>query len=417
MTEVPSRLKQLPPAISYGLTFYAALAINFLQSILLFRILGPAAAGVWLVLYLLWDYGQHHHLGVINSLNRQIPLRMGQGRGGEIAAYTGRCAGLLAQLGVGWIVVAGIWSALSFRDHAWGAAAFTVAVLLEVWIQFHLTLMKTHSRFGRVGLVLFLRALFNLALLPMVVKYSLEGAYVRIVLMQLVGLALARYWSPLTRIRVRFSRKVADILDDGFPLLTIGILFSFQFTINKALIAWGMGEATVGREYGLAAVVLTVLMVVPGAVAVTSYPGLLQTFGATGRASSLRRRVLKQTLWVGLFSVGAGVVGWLLLPPVVHLILPAYAPGIETARWILPGVVLFAASVPSTYFLQTIRHQRQHLLVSACGLALQVALVILVMRRGGSVVQVGQVTSLAYALYAVGLFSVFLGASREQPGG
>jgi O-antigen/teichoic acid export membrane protein len=197
----------------------------------------------------------------------------------------------------------------------------------------------------------------------------------------------------------------------------VGILLSFQFTINKALIAWGFDEATVGREYGLAAVVLTVLMVVPGAVGVTSYPSMLQLYGATGKASALRRRILKQSFRVGLFSAAVAAAGWMLLPAVVRVILPAYEPGVETARWILPGVAFFSASIPSTYFLQTIRHQRQHLVVSSLGLAVQVALVVLMIREGGGVVEVAKVTSLAYALYALTLFSVFLYSSRERADG
>ena len=66
---------------------------------------------------------------------------------------------------------------------------------------------------------------------------------------------------------------------------------------------------------------------------------------------------------------------------------------------------------------QTIRHQRQHLVVSLLALAAQVGLVVLAIRHGGSVVQVAQLSSLAYALYAGALFSVFLYASRERASG
>ncbi len=406
----PSRV---PAAVSYGSAFYGSLFINLVQSVLLFRILGPERTGVWLVLFLLFDYGQHSHLGVNPSLNRQLPLKMGQGRLVEVLIYARRCAGVLAVLSVVWVFVAGGVSVVFFRDVAQGAAAFIVAVLLELWLQFHLGLLKTHSRFGRVGLVLLFRSVLNFLLLVMVMKWGLNGAFARIVLMQAAALVLAIRWAPLHP-RPLLRRDWGEIFNDGFPLLAVAIALSFQFTINKALISAGYGDAVVGSEYGLATVGLTVLMVVPGAIGVTSYPGMLQDFGATGDPSVLRARVLRQTALVGLLSTLAAIAGWFLLPPLVHALLPAYLDGIEPARWILPGVILFSASVPSTYFLQTIRHQRHHLVVSAFGLAVQIALVEWVIRHGGSVTRVCQVTSLSYAIYGLVLFSVFLYGARPS---
>ncbi len=405
----PSRI---PAAVSYGSAFYGSLFVNLIQSVLLFRILGPERTGVWLVLFLLFDYGQHFHLGVNPSLNRQLPLKMGQGRWDEVLHYARRCAGVLAVLSVLWVFVAGGLSAVFYRHVLEGAAAFIVAVILELWLQYHLGLLKTHSRFGRVGLVLLFRSVLNLLLLVMVVKWGLHGAFVRIVIMQAAALALAVYWAPLHP-RPLLERGWGEIFSDGFPLLAVAIALSFQFTINKALISAGWGDAVVGSRYGLAAVGLTILMVVPGAIGVTSYPKMLQDFGATGDASVLKRRVLRQSLLVLVLSTVAAVAGWFLLPPLVGALLPAYRQGIEPARWILPGVIFFSASVPSTYFLQTIRHQRQHLVVSAFALALQVSLVELIIHRSGTVTQVCQVTSLAYAVYAIILFSVFLHGARK----
>ncbi len=412
-TEVDTRRPRLPAAISYGAAFYGSLFVNLAQSILLFRILGPARTGVWLVLFLLFDYGQHFHFGVNPSLNRQLPLRMGQGRSDEVLLYAQRCAGLLTLLCCAWVVTAGGVSLVFYRAHPFGAAAFIVAVILELWLQFHLGLLKTHSRFGRVGLVLLFRSLLNLSLLPMVVAYGLHGAFVRLVIMQVFALILAVIWAPLHP-RLDFSGNRYEIFRDGFPLLAVALVFSFQFTINKALIAAGYGQAVVGSEYGLAAVGLSIMMVVPGALGVTSYPSMLQLFGAYGRASLLRARVLRHTLYVVVISTVAVVLGWLLLPWVVATALPAYQQGVPAARWILPGVIFFSASVPSTYFLQTIRHQDRHLVVSLCALGLQIALVERVIHRGGSVVEVCQVTSLAYAIYGVVLFSVFLWGARER---
>jgi O-antigen/teichoic acid export membrane protein len=243
--------------------------------------------------------------------------------------------------------------------------------------------------------------------------YGLPGAFVKLVIMQVFALLLVVVWSPL-RPRPVFAGSRSEIFRDGFPLLAVALVFSFQFTINKALIAAGFGKAVVGSEYGLAAVGLTIMMVVPGALGTTSYPSMLKVFGAYGKAHLLRARVLRHTLFVAVLTALAAALGWFLLPPVVNTLLPAYLPGVSAARWILPGVIFFSASVPSTYFLQTIRHQDRHLVVSLCALALQIALVEWVIHRGGSVVQVCQVTSLSYAIYGLVLFSVFLYGARER---
>jgi O-antigen/teichoic acid export membrane protein len=408
------RPRSLPPAVSYGAAFYGSLVIGFVQSILLFRILGPAQIGVWLVLYLLMDYGQHFHLGVNNAVNRQLPLLMGAGRGQEAVDYVGRSAGLLVVLSGAWALIAIGAGVLFYRSQPWGAMALSVAVVLEVWLAFALTLLKTHARFGTVGLLLLLRAVLNLALLPLVSAAGLPGAFLRIVIVWAVILAIALAVRPVP-VRLLPPIRPGRILAEGFPLLVVGMLFGLQVTVNKVLISAGFGSETVGREYGLAAVVLTLLMVVPSAVGVTSYPAMLRDFGASGRPSILRARVRRQTIMVGAAAFLAAGIGALLLPTVVAWMLPRYAPGLPAALWILPGLVLLSASVPSSYFLQTIRHQRQHVAISLFGLAVQILLALGALGLGGGVVQICQATSLGYAVYATSLYLAFRRAARGVP--
>ena len=76
------------------------------------------------------------------------------------------------------------------------------------------------------------------------------------------------------------------------------------------------------------------------------------------------------------------------------------APNVVTIRLFIAGTL--AVTLPPTLLM---------------GALFPVVLAVFVMRQGGGVVAVAQTTSVAYGLYALALFSVFLHASREQPGG
>lgn len=389
----------------YGLTWGSAVAINMLQGVLLMNILGEARYGVWLFLQFLMIYGTYHHLGVVNAVQRQLPLREGRGEHEAGRELLGAAQGLMLVQGVVFVAVGVGVSLHVYREYPWGAAAFLLATLFEVWTLLAMTVLKTQQQFLRAGGVATLRAGVNLGLLPLVFWLGLDGAYLRLAAVWALGLAVAWAWNPL-RVRVRFSwRAAVELWQEGMPILLVGVVFAVQTSVDRLVIAHRLGEEALGG-YGVAVLVMTVMLVLPGTVGQTSYPAMLQEYGRRGSARELWPRVLRRCGRVAGLASAVAAAGWLLLPPVVELLLPGFTGGVPAARWLLPGTVFVAASIPCSYFLQTIRRQRLHLVVNLLALAFHAGLVWHSLGPDGPLAAAARASSIAFAAYALVLLAV-----------
>ena len=402
------------PAARFAAGNYVAVLLNLIQGILFARILGPERYGVWISLLLLFQYGQHTHLGAINSVLRQIPLRRGSGDEGGARALAGAARGLLLLSNIGWLSVGAVLAATLYRE-VWAGAVVIVAVTaVEIWSQLAQAEMKTAHRFGAVAALIAGRATLNLALLPLVIVAGLGGAYLRWALVALAVLFMAWRLDPV-HAAWRFSRStMAFLVRDGGPILLVGVLFALQTSLDRTLIFLLLDDAAMAR-YGVAAILMTVMLVIPGAVGQTSYPRMLESFGRDGDARILWPSVRRRVVLVAVVTAGIAALGGWLLPPLVAWILPAYTPGIGAAQRLLVGSVFLAASVPSSYLLQTIRRQGVHALVSAGAVVLQILLGILAIRTGRGVEGVAAATSTSFGVYALALTTTAWICSRRGP--
>jgi O-antigen/teichoic acid export membrane protein len=392
------------PATRFGAALYFALALNLVQGVWLMRLLDPADFGRWIGLLLIFSYGQHFHLGIQNSLLRQLPLLRGRGDRDRARELVGAAHVSLLGLSLLWLVVGWLVAEFFYRDLRSLALAVVAITAFEAWAAVAVAELKTAERFGRVGALTVLRSMVNLGLLVLVARYGLHGAYMRWALLVLLMTAL---WWALNPVRApwRFSRQdFRFLLNDGGPILLVGVLFSLQVSMDKTLIKALLDDAAMGR-YGAAAILMTLMMVIPSSIGQTSYPRMLEAFGRGATPRELFGGVLRRCFWVGALSALVAVLGGLAMPTLLRWVLPTYLPGVHAAQWLLPGTVFLSASVPASYYLQTVRRQRLHALVSGAGVALQILLGAGALYRGGDIESLAITTSLSLLIYLALLFA------------
>lgn len=400
------------PAAVFASGSYLAIVLNLLQGVLFMRILGPEQYGIWLSLLLLFRYGQHAHLGTIHSAQRQLPLLRGQGLEREATDYAANAHGMLAVATVGWGLVGAGLIAIFYPQVKLGAAVLVLVTGMEMWWQQGLAELKARHRFGIVASLISGRAALNFALLPLVVWAALDGAYLRWILLMSVILAWTWARNPV-RGGLRFQwSEFGRIVRDGGPILAVGVVFSFQVSLDQTLIFLGLGEEALGR-YGVAALLMTIMLVIPSAVGQTAYPRMLEQYGRDGDAGALHPGVRRRTLIVTVGSALIAALGIFAMPYVVGWIMPAYAPGVRAAQWLLPGGVFLAASVPSSDFLQTVRQQNLHLRLSLIAFSIQLAAGLAVLRLGGDIEQIAASTTASLGVYALLIVTV---ATRHARG-
>ncbi len=400
------------PATRFGAALYFSLALHLVQGIWLMRLLDPVDYGRWIELMLIVIYGQHFHLGIHQSVLRQLPLLRGQKEGVRAIEITGTAHASLLALSVVWLGVG--MTAVPFLYSEMPRFAFVAVgvTVMEAWSALAEAELKTEERFGRVGLLTVLRSSLNLSLLVLVARYGLEGAVLRWVIL---GVTMTLLWWTFNPLRARFRFCWKDfrfLLHDGGPILLIGVLFAMQVSMDKTLIKAFLDPEAMGR-YGAAAVLMTLMMIIPTSIGQTAYPRMLEAFGRGATPAELFSHVGHRCLWVGGLSVVVASVGGMLMPTVLQWLLPKYLVGVHAAQWLLPGTVFLSTSVPVTYYLQTIRRQRLHAAVSGGGVLTQILLGSIVLRQGGDIEELAMTTSASLLIYLLALLLAARVVSRR----
>jgi O-antigen/teichoic acid export membrane protein len=400
------------PAAVFASGSYLAIVLNLLQGVLFMRILGPEQYGVWLSLLLLFRYGQHVHLGANQSVLRQLPLLKGKGDLDAVAGYAANGRGMIALASVGWSVLGAALIPFFYADVKLGAAVLILVTAMEMWWQQGIAELKTQHRFGVVASMVSARAALNLALLPMVLWLDLDGAYLRWILLMVVILAWTWRRNPVGG-GISFDWSTfGRIVRDGGPILAVGMVFTLQVGLDQTLIFLGLGDQALGR-YGVAALLMTIMLVIPSAVGQTAYPRILEQYGRDGDVAALHPGVRRRTWLVTAVSAVIAVIGALALPWVVRWIMPAYLPGVTAAQWLMPGGVFLAASVPSSDFLMAVEQRMLHLRISLLAVTIQLVAGLAVLRTGGDIEEIAATTTASFAIYSLLLI---VGATRHARG-
>lgn len=400
------------PAAVFAMGSYSAIVLNLLQGVVFMRILGPEQYGIWLSLLLLFRYGQNAQMGAHQSVLRQLPLLKGKGDLEAVADYAANGRGMLSVACVGWAAIGAVLIPIFYPEAKLGAAVLVFVTAMEMWWQQGVAELKTQHRFGIVASLFSARAAINLALLPLVFWLDLDGAYLRYVLLMAVILAWTWGRNPVGG-GIRFDRSTfGRIIRDGGPILAVGMVFSVQVGLDQTLIFLNLGEAELGR-YGVAALLMTIMLVIPSSVGQTAYPRMLEQYGRDGDVAALHPAVLRRTWIVAGTSAVAAAIGALLMPLVVDWVMPAYLPGVTAAQWLLPGGVFLAASVPSSDFFMAVEQRYLHLKISLFSVLVQLVAGLVVLRSGGGIEGIAATTTASFALYALLLI---VGATRHARG-
>lgn len=69
----------LRDSLVFGSSRYVLLGLSMVRNVVVAKILGPADYGLWIILSLLFTYGDQIHLGLRHAGDRELPFLMGQG--------------------------------------------------------------------------------------------------------------------------------------------------------------------------------------------------------------------------------------------------------------------------------------------------------------------------------------------------
>ncbi len=341
-----------------GLSNLGRVLLRLVGSLLVARLLLPAEMGVFNAVGVVLTYVPFLHLGLINGLQRELPLLIGQGRrarGCELAStaqfWALACGVLCGVAAAGWGV-----SELVRGNWQWGLAwvARAVALLCLIPMLYFTATFRTGQEFIRLGLANFVGAMFGGLMVLAVWGLGFEGQCIRLAATSLLTCGILWWWHPI-RVRPRFRwADFLELLKVGAPLFVASYLRRASMGLDRLMLARGVAAGTVAKAE-LGAYTLAILTVTAGgqvivALGQVAYPRMLKDYGRTGNARAALKWVVRPTLLLAGASLPIFVGLWFALPPLVRLALPRYVAGVEAAQWSLVSLWLLCFNAPLSLY-------------------------------------------------------------------
>lgn len=329
---------------------FAGPAVNLVYGVLVVRYLTPDMAGLLATASLLPSYLIFVHLGVLNGMQRELPLALGAGdrpRAERILKVTTTVGLLAGAAGGGVCLLVGLACLLLGKPVLLAAAYFGSACAsfaYPVTTQID-TGLRAENRFMRQGwaaLGTSLIALITSALIPIA---GVAGAIGRVVLSALGGI-LVRIRSGVHVRGGGWDRtEVLALARIGLPLMISGTLGSLIMVSDRTVVALMMTHRDMG-EFSLAAMIVNSMMLVPFSLGVVLFPKIARAYG-----EHRSRRRLRRYVWISLIFNAATIlplslICFMVVEPLVLRYFPSYRSGIPAAKlacvtsifWVYTGV-------------------------------------------------------------------------------
>ncbi|MFA5147267.1 MAG: oligosaccharide flippase family protein [Candidatus Omnitrophota bacterium] len=385
--------------------------MNFITAIVVRKILQPALMGLYNEIMLIFDYAQYSHLGIINSLDKELPYLYGKKDYGQVERV--RNIGFTVCLMVVASISAGILIASFFVRSADmlllnGIRIVSILIVARLIGSLYVVLNRSKHEFAVISKYTMLVAALDLVLkVVLILKFGLYGLLWASVITALAGL-IYFYAASGERFSFLFDfavRDIARLLKIGFPIFLTGFVFMTLTNIDRIMILRLLDTEKLGL-YTIGLMVNVYIVQLPNLVYAVIFPRFYQAYGERQNIFEIKDLFVKPTLvFAYLFPVLIGGV-ILILPLLVHYILPAYAPGLFPAYLLLLGSFFLALVNMPGYLLVVLDKQFRMVMISGACVALSIFFIYIAVRRfnlGLAGVAIG--ASLAYLSYTSALIS------------
>ena len=395
-------------AARFTISGYIASVFSFASAIIVRRILGPFFMGIYAELLLVFEYAKYNHLGVIDSLDRQIPYYNGRKefKKTEEVKNIGISFSLFTSLICVAIII--IFSYL-LKDRlsptlAMGLKVVAIMVVIQSLTTFYVTLVRTHHLFGPLSkYIIFLAICDVLFKLILGIKFGIIGILWATIFTLGIGMV---YLFKKAGLRFKITLKiplkaVRPLLSIGFPLLLAGFTFMALKSIDRIMIIALLTEKDLGF-YSIAIMMQSFVFQLPNLMYTVLFPRFYERFGSfENDIGKLKGYIEKPTLaFAYLFPIFIGLAV-ICLPVFINYVLPKYTQGVKPASILLFGTVFLALPNMSGYLLVALKKQRSLVVIGAVSAVISVFLNLIfvkIFHMGIKGIALG--TSITYFLYS-----------------
>ena len=389
-----------------GSNFFSNI-LNFITAVVIRKILQPAFMGLYNEIMLIFDYAQHSHLGIINSLDKELPYLYGK-KDNKGAEET-RNIGFTVCLAVATSIVMALLIASMFLKFSEdkllinGIRVVTLLILLRLGNSLYIVLNRSRHNFLVITKYTILIAILDICFkITLIIKFGLYGLLWASVLTALLGL-IYFYKASREKFRLVFRfplSKIAHLLKIGFPIFVTGFTFMTLRNIDRIMIIRFLGRESLGY-YTIGLMVSVYMVQLPNLVYAVIFPRFYEAYGEKQNILGIKDHFIKPTIvFAYLFPILIGLV-IIILPLLVYYILPSYAPGLFPAYLLLLGCSFLSLVNMPGYLLIALNKQTRIVFIGVFSVFLAAMSIYLFIKRfnlGLSGVAIG--ASLGYLSYA-----------------
>lgn len=358
------REKIIKNALKFSAGNYIANIFDFFTRIIIRRLLGPATMGIFVELTLLFEYVKNHSLGILDALDREIPILNGKKdyAGLRYTSNTGLSFCMVTSLTLALLLIS--YSLFMRRVHDLnlinGIRIIAALNIIHTFISFYIVFIRTHHRFGLLSRYLLIMGVINLVLsLVFVMIFGFYGLLLALILIGAVRIIyLFRASGYRFKIRMNFPlSEVARLLKIGFPLLLSSFIFMTLRSVDRFMIIGFLDRVNLGY-YSIATMMHSYIFQMPNLIYAVLFPGFYEAFGRASNIQTIRNYYEYPALtFAYLFPIFVGLA-ILILPLILNYLLPKYLPGKMPAIILMLGTFFISITNMSGYLLIALNKQK-----------------------------------------------------------
>lgn len=386
------------------------------QSLIVMRLLEPSVYGIWLGLTILLTYGGFAHLGTEHGIELRVPYFRGKGQSARSGAMADSVFLVWTTSTLVLSASVAIFAALSTRSLLVRQGLFAIALVLPLnqqatfYSRWHGAAL---SDFKLSSILAFFQSWMSLiVVVPLVFFLGLRGVMIgAVAVAALVYLGWLRMSSY--RFRGRWSTRLYwQALRIGLPMTLVVLAGGLIQTVDRVVILALLGPTSLGY-YGVTSFGGAIVYSLMAQAGSAMSPHITAEMGRSGDSPhSLARFLAVPTIafaYIGTFAIATLII---VIPAVVTIWLPKYAPGLNAFLLFVPGFfflgIMITANTVLTLILIARRQQRIVLYVQAAVIAVEGGLGYVLVKNGFGLEGAAFASTLAYACY--GLVVVLMAA-------
>ena len=330
----------------------AAMLLGMLGSLIQAKYICPEDMGAFRTFGILAGYLTFLHLGVLDGLQREIPIQIGRGNKLKAEQAASACLAWISFIS---LACGALFLALALRaafNKEWmgflGWLSYVPVIVMTFYGGYLSTTFRTGHQFVELSRTSIIKAIAETLILPLLPILGYYGMCLRTALGSTANLYYLHKWRPMKVRAILDWSKFREVIRVGLPLSGIGYIATALWASVEATLVLGWFELKVLGLYSVAVLGRTIVSQLAANINQVITVKIFEQYGRTKSVEDCIRLIYRPIILSFLGSIPLVIAGWLLLPHVILLIVPNYLEAVPMAQLMLLMLPITFLRLPSS---------------------------------------------------------------------